>query len=99
MSTGGWAGGGCSCWPWGMSCKGGGCAEGGWRGWLERELRGLSAGGGGRLEGIWGKGGAGRCGGCLCEGTLGICWMGVVGGGLMWGMEIGAGGKGCSLGS
>lgn len=67
---------------------------------MDSELRGLSAGGGGRLEGIWGKGGgAARCGACLCEeGALGICGMGVVGGGLMWGIEMGAGGSGCSRG-
>ena len=81
VSTGGCAGGGCSCWLWGMSCRGGGCAEGGW--WVESELRGLSAGGGGRLEGIWGKGGAARWGACLCEGALGSCGIGVVGGGSL----------------
>lgn len=96
VRTGGWAGGGWSCWPWGMSWRGGGCADGGW--WLDKELRGLRAGGGGRFEGIWGNGGADTWGGCLWDCGLGIWGMGVVGGGLMWGIDIGAGGKGCSLG-
>lgn len=65
---------------------------------MERELSGLSAGGGGRFEGIWGKGGAVRCGGCLWDCGLGMCGIGVVGGGLMWGMDRGAGGRGCSRG-
>lgn len=68
---------------WGMSWRGGGGAPGGC--WLGRELRGFSAGGGGRLDGIWGKGGAEeRCGGCcLCDGG-----MGVVGGGLICGPDV-----------
>lgn len=62
---------------------------------MESELRGLRAGGGGKLEGICGKGGAETMGGCLWE-----CGMGVVGGGRMWTMDMGmgAGGRGCSLG-
>ncbi len=50
---------------------------------------------GGKLEGICGNGG---WLGCLCDWGFGICGMGVVGGGLMWGIGNGAGGRGCSLG-
>lgn len=69
---------------------------------MDREERGLRAGGGGRLEGIWGKGGAERCGGpCLWDwgSRLGMWGMGVVGGGLMWGIDMeGAWGRSCSRG-
>lgn len=65
---------------------------------MDRELKGFRAGGGGRLEGIWGKAGAERCGGCLSDCELDKCEMGVVGGGLMWGMDMGVGGRGCSRG-
>lgn len=64
---------------------------GGWC--VDRELRGLRAGGGGRFEGICGNGAEDTWGGCLW-----LWEMGVVGGGLMWGMDMGAGGRGCSLG-
>lgn len=47
VSTGGWAGEEGRGWLWGMSCRGGGWAEGGWC--VDRELRGFRAGGGGRL--------------------------------------------------
>lgn len=65
---------------------------------MDKELRGLRAGGGGKFEGICGNGGAETWDGCLWGCGLGICEMGVVGGGLIWGMDIGAGGSGCSLG-
>ena len=74
--SGSWAGSDCNGIGCGMSCRGGGGAPGGC--WLGRELRGFRAGGGGRLEGIWGKGVEDWCGCCLCEGG-----MGVVGGGLI----------------
>lgn len=74
----------------GMSWRGGGGAPGGC--WLGRELRGFRAGGGGRLEGIWGKGVADWCGICLCE--VGI---GVVGGGLICGPDRGGWGSWDSL--
>lgn len=47
VSPGGWAGEEGKGWLCGMSCKGGGWAEGGWC--VDRELRGFRAGGGGRL--------------------------------------------------
>lgn len=62
---------------WGMRWRGGGGAPGGC--WLGKELRGLRAGGGGRLEGIWGKGVGDWWVICLCEGGIGV-----VGGGLTW---------------
>ena len=73
-----------------MSCRGGGGAPGAC--WLGRALRGLRAGGGGRLVGIWVKCVADRWGDCLSEGG-----MGVVGGGLAWGTEGGAFGTRGSL--
>lgn len=50
------------------------------------------------MEGIWGKGGAERWGRCLWDWGLAIWEMGVVGGGLMWGMDMGVGSSGCSRG-
>lgn len=50
---------------------------------MDRELRGLSAGGGGRLAFMEKGEGPARCGGCLCACGAGSCGMGVVGGGLM----------------
>lgn len=79
-----------------MGCNGGGWAEGGWC--VERELKGFRAGSGGRLGGFCGNCGADRCGGCLCVWGFCICGIGVVGGGFMCGMDMGAGGKGCSRG-
>lgn len=39
---------------------------------MDKELRGLRAGGGGRFEGICGNGGADTCAGCLCDCGFGI---------------------------
>lgn len=59
---------------------------------MGRELRGFRAGGGGRLEGIWGKGVGDWCGSCLCEGGIGV-----VGGGLICGPDRGGWGSCDSL--
>lgn len=74
-----------------MSWRGGGGAPGGC--WLGSELRGFRAGGGGRLEGIWGKGLVEGCSSCLCDGGIGV-----VGGGLIWGPDEGVWGSCDSLG-
>lgn len=85
-----WSWFGSDCIGCGMSWRGGGGAPG--RCWLGRELRGFRAGGGGRLEGIWGKGAADWCGSCLCEGGIGV-----VGGGLICGPDRGGWGNCDSL--